>query len=400
MFIWRQAAPQKRWSKEETVCLCCYLHFSASLSRKQVMETPMAVEDLQRGREGESRENLHSEEDYMEEAHSVESSLMAALTHHERSMYGAGFAVQAHITEEVCPVERCVEYTFVQVQGNMDSVGLLFEECIKKVGHLESQRDELVLELLQLEQPMLQATVALRGQLLEARRVLTSVQLEFIHLQIEVGQVKSKLFVTARDCIQSQLALAAQQYEVAQAAVTQEELQAHVQNLTEEVAQLQEAQNNQLNTLKDRARQPSRPRAMSDVTHCRRASLELQQRLSGSMRNLEGWYEPRLLALLRRRQAGEETLRRSRDVGQDLKVRLGPLKEQTQRLELQRACLEERIALMERERVERVAQYKETVDSLEETMRKLKLELCIQKKANRQLEELKKGLLSELHYDR
>lgn len=40
------------------------------------------------------------------------------------------------------------------------------------------------------------------------------------------------------------------------------------------------------------------------------------------------------------------------------------------------------------------------MDSLEETMRKLKLELCIQKKANRQLEELKKGLLSELNYDR
>ncbi|XP_029544141.1 syncoilin-like isoform X2 [Oncorhynchus nerka] len=393
MFMFRQAAPQKRWSKEETVCLCCYLHFSASLSRKQVMETPMAVEDLQRRRKVESRENLHSGEDSMEEAHSVESSLMAALTHHERSMYGAGFAAQAHITEVVSPVERCVEYTFVQVQVNMDSVGLLFEECIKKVGHLESQRDELILELLQLEQPMLQATVALRGQLLEARRVLTSVQLEFIHLQIEVGQVKSKLFVTARDCIQSQLALAAQQYEVAQAAITQEEHRAHIQNLTEEVAQLQEAQHNQLNTLKDRARQPSRPRAMSDVTHCRRASLDLQKRLSGSMRNLEGWYEPRLLALLRRRQAGKETLRRSRDVGRDLKARLGPLKEQTQRLELQRACLEERIALMERERVERVAQYKETVNSLEETMRKLKLELCIQKKANRQLEELKKGLL-------
>ncbi|KAK6307149.1 hypothetical protein J4Q44_G00222970 [Coregonus suidteri] len=377
-----------------------FCNFFNGGSLRQVMETPMAVEDLQRGREIESREDLHFEEDYMEEAHSVESSLMAALTHHERSMYSAGFAVQAHITEVVRPVERCVEHTFVQVQGNMDSVGLLFEECIKEVGRLESQRDELVRELLQLEQPMLHATVALRGQLLEAHRVLTSVQLEFINLQIEVGQVKSKLFVTARDCIQSQLALAAQQYEVAQSAVTQEELQAHVQSLTEEVAQLQETQHNQLNTLKDRARQPSRPRAMSDVTHCRRASLDLQRRLSGSMRNLEGWYEPRLLALLRRRQAGEETLRRSRDVGQDLKARLGPLKEQIQRQELQRACLEERIALMERERVERVAQYKDTVDSLEETMRKLKLDLCIQKKANRQLEELKKGLLRELNYDR
>lgn len=36
MFMFRQAAPQKRWSKEETVCLCCYLHFTASLSRKWV----------------------------------------------------------------------------------------------------------------------------------------------------------------------------------------------------------------------------------------------------------------------------------------------------------------------------------------------------------------------------
>lgn len=53
----------------------------------------------------------------------------------------------------------------------------------------------MVWERLHLEQPMLQAT---RGQLLEAHRVLISIQLEYINLQIEVGQVKSKPFVTAR----------------------------------------------------------------------------------------------------------------------------------------------------------------------------------------------------------
>lgn len=116
----------------------------------------------------------------------MESSLTAAVTHSERSMYSAGYMVQARITE--------VEHTFVLLEGSMDSMRLLFEERIE-VGRLESQRNELVWELLHLEQPMLQAT---RGQLLEVHRVLISIQLEYIHLQIEVGQVRSKPFVTAR----------------------------------------------------------------------------------------------------------------------------------------------------------------------------------------------------------
>ncbi|XP_010877209.2 syncoilin [Esox lucius] len=362
------------------------------------MDTPMM--DLQKGTKDESREAFPSEEEYTEKAHSTESSIVAALTLSERKMFSAGYVLQAGITEVVRPMETCVEHPFVQVEVSMDSVGVSFEECIKEVGRLESQREDLVRELFKLEQPMLQATEALRAQLLEARRVLTTIQLEYINLQIEVGLVRSKLFVTTRDCIQSQLALAAQQYDVAQSAVTQEELQAHVQSLTEEVGQLRQAQKKRLKSLKDQARQPPRLHAKSDVTVCRRASLDLQRRLSGSMRSLEGWYEPRLLALLRRKQAGEDSLRKSSDVGQELKAILGPLEEQIQRLRVQRACLEKRIALMDGEREESRAHYKELADSLEETMSDLKLEISIQKKANSQLEEWNEGLLRELNFHR
>jgi syncoilin-1 len=53
----------------------------------------------------------------------------------------------------------------------------------------------------------------------------------------------------------------------------------------------------------------------------------------------------------------EEALRKSKELGQDLSVRLGPLEQDVQRLELQRACLEDRMVLMERDRGDCKAQY-------------------------------------------
>ncbi|XP_035466791.2 syncoilin-like [Scophthalmus maximus] len=302
-------------------------------------------------------------------------------------------------SETVTRLDKWTQHHVLQLdQAVVDNVGQLFEHCIQQVSRLEKQRDGLIQELLRLQEPLLQVVGHLRGKVEETQRLLTLAQLDYAAVFEEVRQVKRKLFATARDCIQSQVALATREYEVAQSAVTQEELGAYVQNLLWEFSQLQEAQRDELNSLRAQASKPHRPRAMSDISQCRQAAVRLQRRLSSSVKALEGWYEPRLMALLKRRQVGEEALRKSREQAADLRASLGPLREDIQTLEVRRSCLDQRISLMERERVESITQHKATVETLKETLRELEVEFEVQTQSKKHLEDLKDGLLTELTF--
>ncbi|KAM8913825.1 syncoilin-like isoform 1-T3 [Spinachia spinachia] len=299
-------------------------------------------------------------------------------------------------TETITPLD---ERPFAPADETVtDHLGQLFDHRIQQVSRLETQRDERIQELLRLREPFDRVVGQLRGKLAETHRLLARAQLDYAAVSEDVREAKRKLFATARGCIQSRVTLAEHEYEVAQWAVTQGELEAHVQRLTQELSQLQRAQKNQLDALKDQASRPRRPRAASDVSQCRQASARLQRRLSGSVKALECWYEPRLVAPLRRRQVGEESLRRSREQAGDLRARLGPLREATRGLEAQRACLEQRLSLMQGEREESAARHKETVEKLKTTRRELDLEFEAQRKAKDILEDCNDSILKELTF--
>ncbi|XP_036418041.1 syncoilin-like, partial [Colossoma macropomum] len=234
----------------------------------------------------------------------------------------------------------------------------VFERCLEEVERLQLRRDTLVQELLALERPLQAQLQDLRLQLTHARSRLSHAELHKHTLQEEVMRVKRKLFTVMRDCIQTQISLAAQKYEVEQFGFIQEELQDEVLQQLQELMQMPEDQQIRLATLRERLQGQHRPRAASDLSHCRRASADLSRYTRASMKSLEEWYEPRLLALLRRKQASEDTLRKSRELGQDLKKRLEPLREEGRRMELEREQLQQRISLMEEEKRERVAQHK------------------------------------------
>lgn len=101
-----------------------------------------------------------------------------------------------------------------------DRLRKLFDHCIQQVSHLEAKRNQNIQELVGLHEPMLRELEVLRRELQETQRMLGVAQLSHKGVSEEVEHVKRKLFAAVRDCIQNQVMLATQKYQVAQSVIT------------------------------------------------------------------------------------------------------------------------------------------------------------------------------------
>nr|XP_021323833.1 syncoilin isoform X2 [Danio rerio] len=350
--------------------------------------------------------------DDFEAAHPTISTPLELLSETDNKMDKNGFPnafqfVEMSIPEKepsVLVVEDDPVYTCVYVRPEFSATMEIqqlreaFESCIQEVSQLENRRDELVQELLELEEPMAQELKTVRENLGEEQALLSKVRLERQSLQEETQKTKRRLFRAARDCAQRHLELELQQKAVEELNQAQK-LKTFADKLSEEICTIHSDHQSHLQELQKQqsiTQESSKRKTRSYVSQGRRASCDLQQYLEGGIKALELFYEPRLMSLLKRREVAVEALGKAKEQCQELKAQLGPLREEEQRLKLQKICLEERIGLMERQRIENVEQYRETIDILEETLREMKTELKIQIKKREELEILKNSKAKEL----
>uniref|UniRef100_A0A3Q3LG85 Syncoilin, intermediate filament protein n=1 Tax=Mastacembelus armatus TaxID=205130 RepID=A0A3Q3LG85_9TELE len=241
---------------------------------------------------------------------------------------------------------------------------------------------------------------SLREERADEERRMWKVNLERQGLQDELRKLKRRLLTMARDCAHSQAAFNNQHRAVELLKREEEKLQSLVLQLTEEGCQLKSAQQQQLLELHAQLHAMSSSQTSNtqeELTECRRHSCgDIQQYLQGGLKALEYRYEPILLALLKRKEATDGAVVKAKEQAQELKAQLRPLKEDIQKLKLQRACLEEKLKLIHIHWREDVGQYKETVYYLEESSRELKTELRIQKNKTKETEELKDSLTKQL----
>ncbi|XP_072530916.1 syncoilin [Salminus brasiliensis] len=380
-----------------------------AIPNESVAYSQKCREALQAEFNGLMRQMLEQLDDF-DATHETKSTTPAFFSEGEHMSIGNGFEDMGKLEDGVpeaavsMVVDEAEAAPVLSETMKMKELGTSFESCIEEVSQLERRKEELVQELLELEKPMAEEVQSLRAELGEAKNLLSKALMERQSLQEEMRVVKRRLFLTARDCAQSQVALATQQKEVGQLHQAQEEMKGHVVKLTEEIDQLHSEHQDQLQALQNQkeniTQESSKDKTRSYLSQGRRASSDLQQYLQDGIKALEEWYEPRLVALLKRREISADAVCKSREQCQELKAQLGPLKDEEQRLGLERARLEERIRLMERQRKENVQQYRETIDHLEENSRELKTELQIQINKIKEIEALKNSLVKQLYFYR
>uniref|UniRef100_A0A3P9LGP2 Syncoilin, intermediate filament protein n=1 Tax=Oryzias latipes TaxID=8090 RepID=A0A3P9LGP2_ORYLA len=275
--------------------------------------------------------------------------------------------------------------------------------CIERVQQLERKRRELLVEVLQLRsqkdeeeedgqsqheeesEELMESKVVelmnafkkeeearreerkreiqgLKEERAEEEKKVWKVDLERQGLQEQIRTLKTKLFSMVRDCVYSQAALTHQRRRLS--------------------AQIGTSATSQ--------------RIANTASGPELKDLQLSGG-AGQVLELPSFsrFEPVLLALLKRRDATAGALLKAKEQSQELRGQLTPLREEVQKLLLQRACLGEKAKLIEVQR-ESIHAFQERLFHLEENRRTLRTELEIQRRKNKEMEETRELLTKQL----
>ncbi|KAM9268112.1 syncoilin [Morus bassanus] len=278
----------------------------------------------------------------------------------------------------------------------LEELGEYFQECIEAVEQLEKERDSLIAELAQLREPALQEIRHAHEEIQAACRLLAKVELERDNLKDEIRQIKQKLFKVTKECVACQYQLESRRHDLSQHAAYQGELETQAGQLSGELSRLKETCEKEKEVLRQRLETPPCRQDNLYLQESRRLSMEFESFVAESRRGLEEHYEPQLLRLLERREAGAKALQEMQGEIQGMKEALRPLQGEVSRLRLQNRSLEEQIILIKQKRDEEVGQYREQVEELEDRLKELKNGVQLQQRKNQELEELRTSLHREL----
>nr|XP_012620840.1 syncoilin isoform X1 [Microcebus murinus] len=271
-----------------------------------------------------------------------------------------------------------------------------FQQCVQAVAQLEEERDQLIHELVLLREPALQEVQQVHQDILAAYKLHAQAELERDGLREEIRLVKQKLFKVTKECVAYQYQLECRQQDVAQVAEFREVLTTRAAQLSEELAQLREAYQKQKDQLRQQLEAPPSQSDGHFLQESRRLSAQFENLMAESRQGLEEEYEPQLLRLLERKEAGTKALQKTQAEVQEMKEALRPLQAEARQLQLQNRNLEDQIALVRQKRDEEVQQYREQLEEMEERKRQLRSGVQLQQQKNKEMEQLRISLAEEL----
>ncbi|XP_010619840.1 syncoilin isoform X1 [Fukomys damarensis] len=271
-----------------------------------------------------------------------------------------------------------------------------FQQCVQAVAQLEEERDQLIHELALLREPALQEVQQVHQDILAAYKLHAQAELERDGLREEIRLVKQKLFKVTKECVAYQYQLECHQQDVAQFTDFREVLNTKAAQLSGELAQLQDAYQKQKEQLRQQLEAPPSQRDGHFLQESRQLSAQFEHLMAENRQSLEEEYEPQLLRLLERKEAGTKALQKTQAEIQEMKEALRPLQAEAQQLHLQKRNLEDQITLVRQKRDEEVQQYRELQEEMEERKRQLRSGVQLQQQKNKDMEQLRIGLAQEL----